>query len=264
MTDAARHDDTEHRDGPNAREWRTDAYRLSLSVAASREKPIAHQGVMHQDGLPPRPARTRASRPRGTCETAIAHTRRFDMLHRSYRSLILTALLAIATIASTLPMYIGAQEASPATGCAPLAAETIRARAQEFVDAMNAEDLDRLGETLHDDHATHWGIGSEVHDRERYLASIGRLFKAFDDFSFTADAIIVTDNIAVVRVTVSGTQVLEFIGFPPSGQPATWTGMYIFEFEECGRIVEAWAEFDHLGRLIRQGTIVPPAATPAP
>jgi steroid delta-isomerase-like uncharacterized protein len=186
------------------------------------------------------------------------------MLHRSFRSLILTALLAIATIASTFLVNAGAQDASPAAACPPLSAEAIQEVVQEFVDANNAEDLDRLGETLHEDYAHYWGIGANVHDREGYLATIGNLFDAFDDFSFTADAIIVTDNIAVVRVTVSGTQVLEFAGFPPSDQPTTWTGIFIFEFDECGLIVETWAEFDHLGRLIRQGTIVPSAATPAP
>lgn len=185
------------------------------------------------------------------------------MIHRSIRSLIVTALVALTALAG-ISLSAGAQEASPAAGCPPLSPEAIRAQVQAFTEATDAEDIDWLRETLHDDYAHHWGVGSDVLDREGYLGTMQTLFDAFDDFSLTTDAVIVADETAVVRVTVGGTQVTEFKGFPASDTPVTWTGVFIFRVDDCGRIVEAWAEFDHLGRLIQQGSVVPPGATPAP
>jgi steroid delta-isomerase-like uncharacterized protein len=183
------------------------------------------------------------------------------MICRSIRSLIPTALVALTALMA-IPQSAGAQDASPAA-CPPLSPDLIQAVAQEFVGATDAEDVDRLRETLHESYVHHWGAGPDVFDRDGYLATLGNLFDAFDDFAFTADEIIKAGDIAVLRVTVSGKQVLAFAGFPPTGKPTTWTGIYIFEFDECGRIAETWAEFDHLGRLIQQGSIEPSEATPA-
>lgn len=185
------------------------------------------------------------------------------MMTRSIRALILTALVALTALAGLSPPA-GAQEASPAAMCPPQSPEAIRAQVQAFADATDAEDIDWLRETLHDDYAHHWGVGADVLDREGYLGTMQALFDAFDDFFLTTEAVIVADDTAVIRVTVGGTQVTEFKGFPASDTPVTWTGIFIFRFDDCGQIVEAWAEFDHLGRLIHQGLIVPPMATPAP
>lgn len=182
----------------------------------------------------------------------------------SVRTLIATAIMMLLAISLIAPLSVSAHEATPESDCPPLSPEAIEARVQEFVESVNAEDTGRLGELLHPDHQHNWSIHQDSLDRQGYLDTISSLFDAYDNFSFTADQVITADGSAVLRFTTSGTQVLHFNGFPPSDQPATWTGILIIELNECGQIVEIWAEADHLGRLIQHGSIeVPAEATPA-
>ena len=188
------------------------------------------------------------------------------------RRIVAALLVTVITLASMGPLSMSAQDATPSTGtdgaaagtpCPPLSPEDLEARANTFVDALHNEDLQAIEGLLHRDHTHHWAIGTGEHDAEAYLASLSELFDAFDDRSFTADDIIVADGSVVIRWTATGTQVEEFGGFPPTDEPATWTGITILEFQ-CGQIVEAWFEADHLFRLSQQGHVpYPDAAIPA-
>jgi predicted ester cyclase len=183
----------------------------------------------------------------------------------SIRALIAVASLTLFAMVSAVPMLASAQGATPEADCPPLSPEAIEARVRAFVEAVNAEDTGRLGELLHPDHQHNWSIHQDALDLQGYLDTIGNLFDAYDDYSFTADEIVTADGAAVLRFTASGMQVLELNGYPPSDQPATWTGILVIEFDNCGQIVEIWAEADHLGRLIQHGSIEAPVpATPAP
>lgn len=183
----------------------------------------------------------------------------------SIRALIAVACATLLAILSTVPMSASAQGATPEADCPPLSPEAIQERVQAFVDATNAEDLEQLEGLFHPDHQHNWSITPGSLDLQGYLDTIGNLFDAYDNYSFTADDILTADGAAVLRFTASGTQVLDFNGYPPSDQPATWTGILVIEFDECGQIVEIWAEADHLGRLIQHGSIEPPMqATPVP
>ena len=51
----------------------------------------------------------------------------------------------------------------------------------------------------------------------------------------------------VTRYTVSGTHQGEFFGVAPTGERITMSGISIDRFDEGGKMVEEWPEYDLLG-----------------
>lgn len=172
------------------------------------------------------------------------------------------AVLAGVGMATALTTRTQAQDATPPDACPTLSPAEMEAQVIALVDAWNAQDLGQIETLLHPEHAHHWNGGADALDRDGYLAAMAEMFAAFDDLTFSIDAIIPAEDAAVFRFTLSGTQVGPFNGYPPSDQPATWTAIMIVRFR-CGQIAEAWAEANHLGRLQQQGAIPLPNATPA-
>ena len=58
------------------------------------------------------------------------------------------------------------------------------------------------------------------------------------------------------RWTVTGTQTGEFLGIPPTGIQAGWTGITIYRCAD-GKVVEAWWSKDMAG-LLEQLGVMPP------
>ena len=63
----------------------------------------------------------------------------------------------------------------------------------------------------------------------------------------------------VSRYTVSGTHQGEFFGIPGSGKRIEMTGINIDRFDESGKLVEEWPEYDLLGAMRQMGAIPEPA-----
>jgi predicted ester cyclase len=59
----------------------------------------------------------------------------------------------------------------------------------------------------------------------------------------------------VSRYTVSGTHQGEFFGIPGSGKRIEMTGINIDRFDESGKLVEEWPEYDLLGAMRQMGAI---------
>jgi hypothetical protein len=57
------------------------------------------------------------------------------------------------------------------------------------------------------------------------------------------------------RYTVSGTHQGEFFGIPGSGKRIEMTGINIDRFDESGKLVEEWPEYDLLGAMQQMGAI---------
>jgi predicted ester cyclase len=62
----------------------------------------------------------------------------------------------------------------------------------------------------------------------------------------------------VSRYTVSGTHQGEFFGIPGSGKRIEMTGINIDRFDESGKLVEEWPEYDLLGAMKQIGAIPEP------
>ena len=88
--------------------------------------------------------------------------------------------------------------------------------------------------------------------------------EAFPDLSFTIDDIFAAGDKVVTRWTGQGTFENEFMGQHPThekGDPVH--GIGIDRFDENGKIVEAWAQWDVLTFMRQLGLLPAPAEAPA-
>jgi steroid delta-isomerase-like uncharacterized protein len=76
------------------------------------------------------------------------------------------------------------------------------------------------------------------------------MFAAFPDYHVEIDKIVANDDQVALRTIHTGTHQGDFMGAPPSGKQATWTGMTVVRFEN-GKVVETFWQADLLG-LVQQ------------
>jgi predicted ester cyclase len=62
----------------------------------------------------------------------------------------------------------------------------------------------------------------------------------------------------VTRYTASGTHQGEFFGIAGTGNRVEFTGIQIDRFDEGGKMVEEWPEYDLLGAMRQIGAIPEP------
>jgi predicted ester cyclase len=67
--------------------------------------------------------------------------------------------------------------------------------------------------------------------------------------SFAVDAQIAEGDKVVTRLTAAGTRQGEFFGIAPTGKRIEMTGISIERFDEGGKLVEEWPEYNLLGVL---------------
>lgn len=76
------------------------------------------------------------------------------------------------------------------------------------------------------------------------------LLRAFPDVHVTHEDVIAEGDKVVARNTVTGTNLGEFMGRPPTGKSVTYNEIFILRFAD-GRIAEIWGVVDVLS-LMRQ------------
>lgn len=84
---------------------------------------------------------------------------------------------------------------------------------------------------------------------------------AMSDLEITIDDMFATEDRAVTRWTARGTNDGELMGMPPTGRRIEITGTSIDRFDEDGRIVESWDQWDQVGFMKQLG--ISQAATTA-
>ena len=80
------------------------------------------------------------------------------------------------------------------------------------------------------------------------------LLRAFPDIHVAIEGVIAEGDKVVIRNTVTGTQLGEYRGMPPSGNPVTYNEIFIVRIED-GRIAEIWGVVDTLSQLKQLGAI---------
>jgi predicted ester cyclase len=84
-------------------------------------------------------------------------------------------------------------------------------------------------------------------DLEAAKRTIASYREAFPDLSFTIDDIMACGDKVVTRWTAQGTFQNEFMGLQPTGERGDPVhGIGIDRFDEDGKIVEAWGQWDTL------------------
>lgn len=102
----------------------------------------------------------------------------------------------------------------------------------------------------------HYGLPeSPQRGPEAMIQRIIMLRTAFPDIQYTVEDEIVEGDKVVHRLLGRGTQQGEFLGIPPTGKQATWTGIAIYRIAG-GKIAERWVTKDDFGTIQQLGAIL--------
>src|SRR5215210_5657890 len=114
-------------------------------------------------------------------------------------------------------------------------AEKNKTLARRFYDEiLNGRRLDVADEILSPEYLDHSAAAPGLENFKTYLAMITSVFP---DIEVTVKGMLADKDKVAARLTVRGTQLGPFRGFPPTGRQATWTGMDIIHIS-TGRIIE--------------------------
>lgn len=90
---------------------------------------------------------------------------------------------------------------------------------------------------------------------EGFKQSIIKFRTSFPDVYIVIEDMICEGDKVVTRATAHGTHRGTYIGIPPTGKQATWTGINIWRIAN-GKIVERWGQPDHLSILHQLGASI--------
>jgi len=78
---------------------------------------------------------------------------------------------------------------------------------------------------------------------------------AVPDLNYTVEDQVAEGNEVVTRWKASGTHEGEFFGVPATGNRVEFTGIQIDRFDESGKLVAEWPEYDLLGAMKQIGAV---------
>jgi predicted ester cyclase len=132
-----------------------------------------------------------------------------------------------------------------------------------ILEGFGEGNADLLDEVCADGFVDHDPIQGDQ-DKESVKQRICDYKGAFPDLEFTIEDIFEVGDKVVIRWRGEGTFENEFMGQQPTGERGDPVrGIGIDRFDEDGRIVEAWAQWDVLTFMRQLGLIPEAAATPA-
>jgi predicted ester cyclase len=120
---------------------------------------------------------------------------------------------------------------------------------------LNGRRMDVAKEILSPQYVDHSAFAPGLENFERYFAMITSVFP---DIKVIVEDVLIDADKAAVRLTIQGTQLGHFRGFPPTGQKVTWTGMDIIHISNH-KITERWSERDFLQMLLQLGHVQYPS-----
>ncbi|MFF2659808.1 ester cyclase [Kitasatospora sp. NPDC058032] len=139
---------------------------------------------------------------------------------------------------------------SPATTLAHVA--TLR----RLHDAVNSGDPELIAATVEQVAAPDLLLHTPVPPTASGPRALEQVFdtlrRAFPDLRVTVEDVIAEEDKVVSRNTVTGTNLGEYLGRPPTGHSVTYHEIFVFRFAD-GRIAEAWGVVDLLAQLRQLG-----------
>ncbi|MGH2381653.1 MAG: ester cyclase [Candidatus Limnocylindria bacterium] len=133
-----------------------------------------------------------------------------------------------------------------------MSTETNKALVRRFIEEVFVEGRTEAVDALvADDFVPHtWPYTGD--GRKDLKDAMARVANGLSDAAFTIEDTIAEDDRVAVRVTVSATQVGEFMGMPPSGKSYSIGEIHIFRLRD-GKIVEHWHQLDQVGMMRQLG-----------
>src|SRR5215203_6327890 len=101
----------------------------------------------------------------------------------------------------------------------------------------------------------------EIRGADTIKGEIEYFHNAVPDLTYTVEDQVAEDDKVVSRYTVSGTHQGEFFGVPGTGKRIEMTGINIDRFDEGGKLVEEWPEYDLLGAMKQLGAVAGPSSS---
>jgi steroid delta-isomerase-like uncharacterized protein len=95
----------------------------------------------------------------------------------------------------------------------------------------------------------------EISGAQTIKGEIEYFRNAVPDLTYTVVDQVAEGDKVVTRYTASGTHQGEFFGVAGTGNRVEFTGIQIDRFDESGKLVEEWPEYDLLGAMRQLGAI---------
>ena len=139
--------------------------------------------------------------------------------------------------------------------------EENKAKVQRFLEeGFGQGKTELVDELLHSDFVCYDPNSEtgEIRGADTVKGEIEYFHSAVPDLTFTVEDQVVEGDKVVSRYTATGTHQGEFFGIPGTGNRIEMTGIQIDRFDESGKMIEEWPEYDLLGAMRQMG------ATPEP
>jgi predicted ester cyclase len=95
----------------------------------------------------------------------------------------------------------------------------------------------------------------EVRGADNIKQEIRWFSNAVPDLTYTVEDQVAEGDKVVTRYTATGTHQGEFFGVAPTGNRIEMSGIQIDRFDEGGKMVEEWPEYDLLGAMKQMGAV---------
>lgn len=95
----------------------------------------------------------------------------------------------------------------------------------------------------------------EVRGADTIKQEIEWFRNAVPDLTYAVEDQVAEGDKVVTRYTASGTHQGEFFGVAPTGNRIEMSGIQIDRFDESGRMIEEWPEYDLLGAMKQMGAV---------
>ena len=136
-------------------------------------------------------------------------------------------------------------------------ADALRQRVIDIDNALASGDFETARGYAADDFILHSPFGDLDWSAAEGLFTA--LTNALNNFTITHEPLLAEGNLAATHTIISGVFDNEFVGamgsFPPTGQPFTLEYISIMRFNEDGKAVEEWAQFDVLNFMTQLGAM---------
>ena len=132
--------------------------------------------------------------------------------------------------------------------------ENARRLMEEAFGQGNTEVID---EVLHSDFVCYDpnSESGEIRGAQTIKGEIEYFRSAVPDLTYTVEDQVAEGDKVVTRYTARGTHQGEFFGIPGSGNRIEMTGIQIDRFDESGKMIEEWPEYDLLGAMRQIGAV---------
>ena len=139
-----------------------------------------------------------------------------------------------------------------------MSAQENKERSRRLVEeAFGQGNVEVIPEILHSDFVCYDpnSESGEVRGADTIKGEIEYFRNAVPDLTYTVEDQVAEGDKVVTRYTASGTHQGEFFGVAGTGKHIEMSGIQIDRFDESGKLVEEWPEYDLLGAMKQVGAM---------